>query len=223
LYSGQWAAARGARSVGRNIFDLFVMKKFSFRPQALLLAFALLLTAPVLWSCNAETDYQKSLRLHEEQMKVIDEDTIVHYLRRNNIQNFTRTNSGLYVVHLTDSPQGTPVEKGKQVRLRYVGKFLSNGAHPESSGYPASPGNPSYPAGSIFDNSADNHTACGCVVYTAGSGTVPGFTEGLLLMRKGERKLFLIPSRLAYGPGGANGLVPPDAALLFDVEVLDVF
>ena len=104
-----------------------------------------------------------------------------------------------------------------------IGRFLSNGAHPESTGYPSSPGNPNFPAGSIFDNSANNRTACGCAVFTAGSGTVPGFGEGLLLMRQGDRKLLLIPSRLAYGPNGQTGTIPPDSALMFDIEVLDVF
>ena len=58
-------------------------------------------------------------------------------------------------------------------------------------------------------------------MFTAGSGLTPGFNEGLLLMRVGDRKLLLVPSRLGYGPGGTTG-VPTDAALLFDVEVLGI-
>jgi FKBP-type peptidyl-prolyl cis-trans isomerase len=119
--------------------------------------------------------------------------------------------------------QGTPVTAGKQVSVKYIGRFLSNGAHPGSTGYPASPGDARFPAGAIFDNSADNRTACGCAIFTAGSGAIPGFSEGLLLMRKGDRKLLLIPSRLGYGTQGQQGQIPPDAALLFDVEILDVF
>ncbi|MDB5236454.1 MAG: hypothetical protein JWR44_3447 [Hymenobacter sp.] len=199
------------------------MKKLLLRSRLLVLAAGLLLAAPALWSCNSETAYDKTIREHEEQMRAIDEDTIQHYLVRNNlVSQATRTNSGLYVVTLTQGT-GTPVTAGKQVRVKYIGRFLSNGAHPESSGYPASGGNPSFPAGSIFDNSADNHTLCGCAVFTAGSGAIAGFSEGLLLMRQGDRKLLLIPSRLAYGPTGQQGSIPPDSALLFDVEVLDVF
>jgi FKBP-type peptidyl-prolyl cis-trans isomerase len=65
-------------------------------------------------------------------------------------------------------------------------------------------------------------------VFTAGSGAITGFSEGLLLMRKGDRKLVLIPSRLAYGPSGQTNpqtnatVIPPDAVLMFDIEVLDV-
>ena len=205
------------------------MKNSLFRPHTLLLAALLLLAAPALWSCNTETTFQKTAREHEEQMRIIDEDTIRNFLRRNNqLTSATRTNSGLYVVGLAEGT-GTPVQAGRQVRVKYVGRFLSNGAHPESSGYPASFGYPRFPAGSIFDNSATNRTVCGCAVFTAGSGAIAGFSEGLLLMRQGDRKLVLIPSRLAYGPNGSTDqstgqlVIPPDAALFFDIEILDVF
>jgi FKBP-type peptidyl-prolyl cis-trans isomerase len=110
------------------------------------------------------------------------------------------------------------------VTVRYIGRFLSNGAQPGSTGYPASFGNPQFPAGSIFDNSSENRTECGCAVFTQGNpGLVAGFNEGLLQMRKGDRKLILIPSRLAYGTTGQPPRIPADSALMFDVEVLDVF
>ncbi|MBF9224192.1 FKBP-type peptidyl-prolyl cis-trans isomerase [Hymenobacter ruricola] len=197
------------------------MKKLLLRSRFWVLAAGLLVAAPALWSCNSTT-YQQQLADHENQMRVIDEDTIQRYLQRNNLASkATRTNSGLYLVSVADGT-GPAVTSGKQVRLKYVGRFLSNGAHPETSGYPASGGNPAYPAGTIFDNSADKHTACGCVVFTAGDPSIrPGFNEGLLLMRAGDRKLLLLPSRLAYGPAGTTG-IPPDSALMFDVEVLEV-
>jgi FKBP-type peptidyl-prolyl cis-trans isomerase len=198
------------------------MKKLLPHSRYFVLAIGMLMAAPALWSCNSQTTYQKQLAEHENQLKLIDEDTIQSYLKRNNLLNkATRTNSGLYVVDIV-AGQGTPVTATRQVSVKYIGRFLSNGAHPESSGYPASYGNPSYPSGTIFDNSTENRSACGCAVFTGGSGAVPGFNEGLLLMRKGDRKLLLIPSRLAYGPAGSSS-IPPDAALMFDVEILDVF
>jgi FKBP-type peptidyl-prolyl cis-trans isomerase len=198
------------------------MKKPLLRSRYFGWAFGLLLAAPALWSCNTQTSYQKQLAEHENQMKIIDEDTIQRFLIRNRLQRkATRTNSGLYVVDSV-AGQGTPVTAGRQVSVKYIGRFLSNGAHPSSSGYAASYGNASYPAGSIFDNSTENRSSCGCVVFTAGSGAVPGFNEGLLLMRKGDRKLLLLPSRLAYGPAGSS-TIPTDSALMFDVEILDVY
>jgi FKBP-type peptidyl-prolyl cis-trans isomerase len=199
------------------------MKKSLLRFRCFGLALGLLLAAPALWSCNTQTSYQKQLAEHENQMKIIDEDTIQSYLRRNQLLNqSTRTNSGLYVVNIT-SGTGTPVTTGRQVSVKYIGRFLSSGAHPASSGYAASYGDARYPAGAIFDNSTENRSnSCGCAVFTAGSGAIAGFSEGLLLMRKGDRKLLLIPSRLAYGPAGSTN-IPPDSALMFDVEILDVY
>ena len=203
------------------------MKNLLLCSRYWLLAAGLLLAAPAMWSCNTQTTATKTLIEHQEQLKKIDEDTIQHYLVRNKLLNKSRrTSSGLYVVDSV-AGQGTPVTAGKQVRVKYIGRFLSNGAHPGSTNYPASFGNPAFPAGSIFENSADNHSDCGCVVTTVGNFPTAGFNEGLLLMRQGDRKLLLVPSRLAYGTTGqptGNGkyIVPPDAALLFDVEVIEV-
>ena len=60
-------------------------------------------------------------------------------------------------------------------------------------------------------------------MLTQGGALVPGFNEALLLMRQGDRKLVLLPSRIAYGTNGRTGAVPPDAALLFDMEILEVY
>lgn len=204
------------------------MKNILLRSRLLGFAAGLLLAAPALWSCNSQSTYQKQLAEHENQLKAIDEDTIQHYLSRNNLTSkATRTNSGLYIVTLTQGT-GTPVTAGRQVRLKYLGRFLSNGAHPASTGYPASYGNANFPQGTIFDNSADHDLTCGCTVFTAGGNNVAGFNEGLLLMSQGDRKLLLIPSRLAYGTSGqasaaGTAVIPSDSALMFDIEVLDVF
>jgi FKBP-type peptidyl-prolyl cis-trans isomerase len=217
------AAQLPAPPLAGIFFILLAMKKSLLRFRYFGLALGLLLAAPALWSCNTQTSYQKQLAEHENQLKIIDEDTIHNYLVRNNLLNrATRTNSGLYVVNVVDG-QGTPVTAGRQVSVKYVGRFLSSGAHPASTGYAASYGDARYPAGAIFENTTENHSSCGCFVFTVGSmARGIGFDEGLLLMRKGDRKLLLIPSRLAYGPAGSTN-IPTDAALMFDVEVLDVY
>jgi FKBP-type peptidyl-prolyl cis-trans isomerase len=198
------------------------MNKILLRARHLVLGACLLLAAPALWSCNSQTTYQKQLAEHQNLLKRIDEDTIHNYLVRTNLlKKAHRTNSGLYVVDSV-AGTGTPVTTGKQVRVKYIGRLLSTGANPGSTGYPASYGNANLPQGTIFDNSSENHTQCGCVVFTGGSGAIPGFNEGLLLMRQGDRKLLLIPSYLAYGPTG-SATIPTDAALMFDVEILEVF
>ena len=51
---------------------------------------------------------------------------------------------------------------------------------------------------------------------------IAGWTEGLQLMQEGAKYRFFIPYRLAYGEGGAGQLIPPYAALIFDVELIEV-
>ncbi len=51
---------------------------------------------------------------------------------------------------------------------------------------------------------------------------IPGWTEGVQLMKEGAKYRFYIPSNLAYGSRGAGGLIGPDETLIFDVELIKV-
>jgi len=50
---------------------------------------------------------------------------------------------------------------------------------------------------------------------------IPGFKEAVLDMSFGEKRLVKIPSNLAYGSQGAGGVIPPDADLIFQLELID--
>jgi FKBP-type peptidyl-prolyl cis-trans isomerase len=51
---------------------------------------------------------------------------------------------------------------------------------------------------------------------------IPGFKEGLQQMRVGDKAVLFVPSHLAYGPGGAGGVIPPNADLIFQVEMVGI-
>jgi len=53
-------------------------------------------------------------------------------------------------------------------------------------------------------------------------GVIPGWSEGLQLMREGGKSLLFIPSRLAYGSQGAGNVIPPNSVIVFEVELLAV-
>lgn len=51
---------------------------------------------------------------------------------------------------------------------------------------------------------------------------VPGFSEGIMLMRTGEKFVFTMPPHLAYGANGIPGVIPPSSTLIFEVELLKI-
>ena len=72
--------------------------------------------------------------------------------------------------------------------------------------------------GTLFDSSYERDEPATFPL----DGVIEGWTEGLQLMKEGASCRFLIPSRLGYGPSGAPPDIPPDATLLFHVELLKV-
>merc|ERR1719473_1752407 len=74
--------------------------------------------------------------------------------------------------------------------------------------------------GSKFDSSRDRGQP---FQFTIGVGQViPGWDEGVMKMSLGQRAILRIPSDMGYGRKGAGGVIPPNADLVFDVELLDI-
>ena len=72
--------------------------------------------------------------------------------------------------------------------------------------------------GTVFDSSVQR----GEPAVFGLQQVIAGWTEGLQLMQEGAKYRFFIPYRLAYGEGGAGSSIPPFAALVFDVELIEV-
>lgn len=72
--------------------------------------------------------------------------------------------------------------------------------------------------GTVFDSSYDRKQS---VTFPV-NGVIPGWTEALQLMPVGSKFDLYIPSDLAYGPGGTGGVIGPNQALVFEVELLDI-
>ena len=112
------------------------------------------------------------------------------------------TPSGLKYVD-TQVGAGAEATPGQRVSVHYTG-WLDNGGQP----------------GNKFDSSLDRRQP---FQFRLGGGEViKGWDEGVAGMRVGGRRRLMIPANLGYGARGASGVIPPNAALIFDVELLDV-
>lgn len=74
--------------------------------------------------------------------------------------------------------------------------------------------------GEKFDSSVDRREPF--VFYLGGGQVIQGWDLGVAGMKVGGKRTLIIPSEMGYGARGAGGVIPPDATLLFDVELLGV-
>lgn len=108
------------------------------------------------------------------------------------------TESGLKYIDLAEG-EGEAPEAGQKVAAHYTGLLMR---------------------GKKFDSSYDRNVP---LEFTVGVGEmIAGFDEGVLTMKKGGKRRLFIPSELAYGNNGIPGVIPPDAMIVFEVELVDI-
>ncbi len=163
-------------------------------------------------SIKSMAEYQKEMQAKQEEMQKemqekaakqapIDDQLIQDFLAKNNIK-AQKTASGIYYV-ISKEGKGDLIQKGQKVTMNYTGRTLD---------------------GKMFDSNTD--PAKGHVQpfnFTVGVGQViPGWDEGVQLLKNGSKATLYIPSPLGYGPRGAGADIGPNSVLMFDVEVKDV-
>jgi peptidyl-prolyl cis-trans isomerase A (cyclophilin A) len=109
-----------------------------------------------------------------------------------------KTSSGLEYIEV-EAGTGAQAATGKTVAVHYTGKF---------------------PDGKVFDSSVARNEP---IEFVLGRGNViKGWDEGIALMKVGGKAQLIIPPDLGYGERGAGGVIPPNATLVFDVELVNV-
>jgi len=143
-----------------------------------------------------EEEQQKKMAEQEAMMKEAEgkeKPALDKYIADNKIKN-KPTASGLIYIE-TKKGSGPNPKPSDMVKVHYTGKLLD---------------------GKVFDSSVDK----GQPIEFPLNGVIPGWIEGLQLMKKGGKATLIIPSSIAYGPRG-TGPIPPFAPLVFEVELID--
>lgn len=115
-----------------------------------------------------------------------------------NLENMTRSASGLYTQDLTEGV-GLSARPGHLVAIRYTGWI---------------------PNGEKFGSTEDDPEP---LTFPLGAGrAIEGWEEGIAGMRIGGKRRLVIPPQLGYGSRGIPGDVPPNATLVYDIELVDI-
>lgn len=138
-------------------------------------------------------DYQTALFKNKQiRQEGVDTDKIAKFLAENNIKAEQDTSGVRYVIHNSAGGKKPAVENC--VEVKYTGKFMEDGK--------------------IFDQS----DRIGYPLYEM----IPGWQIAIPKLGVGDSGTFYIPSALAYGPKGYPGAIPPNAILIFNVQLLNV-
>jgi len=109
------------------------------------------------------------------------------------------SNENELIIETLVASDGATAEKGNSVSVHYTG-WLEDGTK--------------------FDSSVDRNQPFS---FSLGAGMViRGWDQGVEGMQIGEKRKLTIPSNLGYGAQGAGGVIPPNATLIFDVELLEI-
>ena len=152
-------------------------------------------------------------RIYAEKYKTVREEKIAYFadLKSKAI----KTPSGLQYV-ITNKSGGKKPANGANIFIHYAG-FLEDGELFDSSIESVSKTFGKYDENRAAQNGYQP------IPFQAGKkdGMIPGFIEGLDQLSYGDKAVLFIPSRLGYGAAGAGGVIPPNANIIFEIELLE--
>jgi FKBP-type peptidyl-prolyl cis-trans isomerase len=159
------------------------------------------ITSVVLVGVKSQAEMQQAQQQQSAGQMQADDKILQDYFSKNGLTP-QKTASGLYYI-IEKEGTGATIAAGQQATVNYTGKMLD---------------------GRIFDSNVDpqfQHVEP--MTLPVGQGQViPGWDEGLQLLKKGTKAKLFIPSPLAYGPQERGDVIKANSILMFDIEVLDV-
>jgi cyclophilin family peptidyl-prolyl cis-trans isomerase len=152
-------------------------------------------------------------KIYDAKYKVVKEEKIAYF--ESIKKTATKSSSGLRYKIISKGTGKKPVN-GANVYIHYSG-FLENGELFDSSVPEVAT------AFGKFDQQRANAKQYVPIPFQAGrkDGMIPGFIEGIEKMAFGDKAVLFIPPNLAYGAQGAGGVIPPNATIIFELELLE--
>ncbi len=208
-YPGDIYEAMGMMAVGdsatfkMNAADFFMYTAGMMElPPFITQSSELIFDIKLLKAMDEEGFAVEEQRMMEEQMAKDllraeqEEELRLEYIAEEGIT-VTPTESGLYYIEI-EAGNGPAAQPGSMVSVHYEGRLLD---------------------GSVFDSSHDRGEP---IEFILGQGwVIPGWDEGIGMMRVGGKARLVIPSHLGYGDRGAGPMIPAYSTLVFDVELVD--
>jgi FKBP-type peptidyl-prolyl cis-trans isomerase len=128
----------------------------------------------------------------ENKMQESEEVQIENYIKKKEIKVDFKSNSGLRFILNQEAKDGMSLKQGQSVKVKYSGRLLN-----------------------------DKQFDAGSFNFILGVGQViTGFDEGIAKLKVGEKGTLIFPSSIGYGAAGAGSDIPPNAPLIFEIEVL---
>ncbi|MFA6183490.1 MAG: FKBP-type peptidyl-prolyl cis-trans isomerase [Parcubacteria group bacterium] len=147
------------------------------------------------WDINLDSGKEESQNVKEEVKKIAKEEKTNSQVNNNGNQK----NMDLKIETTQEGTGDRKTKAGDAISVHYTGKLAD---------------------GTKFDSSVDRGTP---FEFTIGQGMViAGWEKGLLDMKVGEKRILTIPADMGYGAQGAGGVIPPNATLIFEVELVGI-
>ncbi|MDT8347038.1 MAG: peptidylprolyl isomerase [Flavobacteriaceae bacterium] len=166
---------------------------------------------------EAQEAAERAQKIEEENLKVRDEATAAAKKRFETLKKkATTTDSGLKI-HFTNKSNNPKPQAGSMVQMHYSG-YLVDGTLFDSSSLDVARAMGGVNAQKLEMGAYGQPLAA---PYDNTAGVIPGFKEAMLLMVPGDEAVVFIPSALGYGERGAGNVIPPNADLIFEIQMVE--